>query len=363
MRTNNLRTLLAMLLAGALLAGALAVRADDVIKTVYHLPDDRLATLAMNNISNHLAADPGVRIVVVANKCDGPKWESHAVEAANLGFGDALPLSAKSNYFRRDFLDALYDIAKALPGVKPGARDPDAAPEMKVAIVGKRNAGKSSLVNALAGEASFSTKGGSFVPLYMGTKLHQGDKVRTGAGSHVDIDLGGNVGIVQVAPQSLFTLDKITITDAGEEKLTETQLRIDEGAIYAKINKLAKGSRYEIATPKGIAGIRGTAVYATADGQITVLEGLAGVAYPNAAGGVDTALVHDGETVGPNDRPPHAAPSDLQRDIVEALRDAVTHGVGLDFPPFVPPLEPFISPTLPLGKRATDGQDFPTETR
>jgi uncharacterized protein len=66
MRMNNLLTLLATLLAGALLTGALAVRADDVIKTVYHLPDERLATLAMNNIANHLSADPGVRIVVVA---------------------------------------------------------------------------------------------------------------------------------------------------------------------------------------------------------------------------------------------------------------------------------------------------------
>ena len=66
MKFNNLIALLAALLAGALLTGAVAVRADDVIKTVYHLPDDRLATLAMNNISNHLAADPGVRIVVVA---------------------------------------------------------------------------------------------------------------------------------------------------------------------------------------------------------------------------------------------------------------------------------------------------------
>ena len=66
MRTNNLLTLLATLLAGVLLAGSLAVRADEGIKTVYHLPDDRLATLAMNNINNHLAADAGVKIVVVA---------------------------------------------------------------------------------------------------------------------------------------------------------------------------------------------------------------------------------------------------------------------------------------------------------
>lgn len=205
-------------------------------------------------------------------------------------------------------------------------------------------------VMALAGDASFSAKGGPFMPLAVGTKLHQGDKVKTGPVSHVDIDIGGHVGLVQVAPQSLFIIETITITDAGEEKVTETQLRIDEGAMYAKINKLGKGSRYEIATPKGIAGIRGTGVYATADGQITVLDGVAAVAYPIAGGGVDTFLVHDGETVGPNDHPAHAAPISLLRDIVEALRDAATHGIGLDVPPFVPPLEPFISPTLPLNK-------------
>src|SRR4026208_1559576 len=62
-------------------------------------------------------------------------------------------------------------------------------------------------VNALAGDARFSTKGGTFQPLALGTKLHQGDTIKTGAGSHVDLDLGGNVGIVQVAPQSTFVLD------------------------------------------------------------------------------------------------------------------------------------------------------------
>lgn len=63
MRTMNL---LATVFAVALLMCAVAARAEDAIKTVYHLPDERLATLAMNNINNHLAADPGVKIVVVA---------------------------------------------------------------------------------------------------------------------------------------------------------------------------------------------------------------------------------------------------------------------------------------------------------
>jgi uncharacterized protein len=78
MRTKNL---LATLFAAALLMCAVAAHAEDAIKTVYHLPDERLATLAMNNISNHLAADPGVRIVVVAL--------SNGVRAFTFGAQDA----------------------------------------------------------------------------------------------------------------------------------------------------------------------------------------------------------------------------------------------------------------------------------
>ena len=211
----------------------------------------------------------------------------------------------------------------------------------------QKTADRVAVFNAVAGDVRYSTKDGAWVPASIGDKLTAGDKVKTGPGSHADIDLGGNVGIVQVAPQSLFVIEKITSTDAGSERVTETQIAVNDGAIYAKINKLAKGSRYEIATPKGIAGIRGTAVYVTADGQVTVLDGQAVVAYPNGNGGVDTYFVRAGETVGPNDRPPHPAPADLLRSIVEALHDAVTHGVGRETPLFVQPGTPFISPVFP----------------
>ncbi len=92
---------------------------------------------------------PGSRppVRVVATKVDGPKWEGHALDLAALGLGDPVVCSAKSNYFRRDFLDAVYGL---LP---PLADEPPEPPvDMKVAIIGKRNSGKSSLVNALAGE-------------------------------------------------------------------------------------------------------------------------------------------------------------------------------------------------------------------
>jgi uncharacterized protein len=66
MKKHGLLARLAGLLLGALLAGALSVRADEAIKTVYHLPDERLATLAMNNINNHLNTDAKAKIVLVA---------------------------------------------------------------------------------------------------------------------------------------------------------------------------------------------------------------------------------------------------------------------------------------------------------
>lgn len=92
------------------------------------------------------AALPPIR--VVATKVDGPRWEAHGHEIAALGFGEPLLVSARSNYFRREFLDALYEM---LP--EPTPEDAAATNvDMKLAIIGKRNAGKSSLVNALAGQ-------------------------------------------------------------------------------------------------------------------------------------------------------------------------------------------------------------------
>ncbi|MCE2653879.1 MAG: ribosome biogenesis GTPase Der [Planctomycetaceae bacterium] len=111
------------------------------------------------------AAGDGPRVLVIANKVDGPRWEMHALEAANLGFGEPLMVSAKNNYCRREFTGRLHEIVSDLSAdaVRRGreaeaAGHPDdappraALPEMKLAIVGKRNAGKSTLVNHLAGE-------------------------------------------------------------------------------------------------------------------------------------------------------------------------------------------------------------------
>ncbi len=85
-------------------------------------------------------------VFVVANKVDADKWESHAMEASALGFGEPWIIGARNNFRRRDFCERLFE---ALPDAT-AQREPD--PLMRVALVGRRNAGKSSFVNALAGE-------------------------------------------------------------------------------------------------------------------------------------------------------------------------------------------------------------------
>jgi len=203
-------------------------------------------------------------------------------------------------------------------------------------------------VLALAGDAQYSAGGtGNFTPVAVGTKLREGDVIKTSKGSHVDLDLGHNVGLLQAAPDTTLALKTMKVTETPADVVTETDLDLKEGAVFFKVNKLAKASRYEITTPKGIAGIRGTTGYMNADGTLVIHEGVGGVSYPNGGGGADTFVLRDGEMVGPNDRPPHPAPGSLLRDIVEALRDAATHGIGGPLQPFVPPVDFFISPTLP----------------
>lgn len=96
----------------------------------------------------------GQRVVMVANKVDAEKWEAYAPEAARLGFGPPLLVSAKTNFRRRDFVENLFSLVPeaGAGGDEPGSSGREASPMMRLAIVGRRNAGKSSFVNALAGE-------------------------------------------------------------------------------------------------------------------------------------------------------------------------------------------------------------------
>jgi GTP-binding protein len=87
------------------------------------------------------------KVMPVANKVDDPSWDADGVEAAALGFGDPALVSANSGYGTRALAEALWERVDAVR-----AHERPADPSVRFAIVGRRNAGKSSLVNALAGE-------------------------------------------------------------------------------------------------------------------------------------------------------------------------------------------------------------------
>ena len=86
MNNRYFTALLRVLLGVALLVGAVAGRADEPIKVVYQLSEERLASQTMNNLANHLSAEPGVKIVVVGDpkKFDGPLDKFGKVEKIPL---------------------------------------------------------------------------------------------------------------------------------------------------------------------------------------------------------------------------------------------------------------------------------------
>ena len=89
-------------------------------------------------------------IILVANKCDGETQEFDSREFHSFGWG-VIPVSAKQKRGRVALMNA---IEKALPvsAFFDAVSDNYKEPEMKIAIVGRRNVGKSTFVNTLAQE-------------------------------------------------------------------------------------------------------------------------------------------------------------------------------------------------------------------
>ncbi|MBL4702071.1 MAG: ribosome biogenesis GTPase Der [Phycisphaeraceae bacterium] len=92
------------------------------------------------------------KVMLVCNKVDGQNLEMEAAHFMKLGFGMPVMISTVTNHLKNTFLDQLRDAIDFQAISESGRENDDIETGIKIAIVGKRNAGKSTLVNAFAGE-------------------------------------------------------------------------------------------------------------------------------------------------------------------------------------------------------------------
>ena len=122
----------------------LAIESADVIVLVTDLRSGVVATDAEVAAMLQKSGKP---VVLCVNKCDSigaPPLDFY--EFYNLGLGDPIAVSAAHGHGTGDLLDA---VLAHLPSEREEEEEDDA---IKVAVIGKPNVGKSSLVNAIAGE-------------------------------------------------------------------------------------------------------------------------------------------------------------------------------------------------------------------
>ncbi|MEJ2625400.1 MAG: ribosome biogenesis GTPase Der [Pseudolabrys sp.] len=142
------------------LSGRMRAQTDAAIAqadAILFMIDARVGATAIDRAFANLVRKSGKPTVLVANKMEGTAGEAGRIEAYSLGFGEPVPVSAEHNEGMADLYDAVREALPEATAAQIEETQEGAAHPIRVAIVGRPNAGKSTLINRLIGEERLLT--------------------------------------------------------------------------------------------------------------------------------------------------------------------------------------------------------------
>ncbi|MDJ1014935.1 MAG: ribosome biogenesis GTPase Der [Paracoccaceae bacterium] len=149
----------------------LTERAVEMADVCLFMIDARAGVLPADEVFADILRRKSAHVILAANKAEGRAAEGGLIEAYSLGLGEPIRMSAEHAEGMGELLEALKPVAEAKgaevariateapetdvdvsDGEAPGIRMPTVERPLQVAVVGRPNAGKSTLINALIGE-------------------------------------------------------------------------------------------------------------------------------------------------------------------------------------------------------------------
>jgi GTP-binding protein len=156
-------------------------------------------------------------IILVANKAEGRAAEPGIFEAYSLGLGDPVPISAEHGQGTADLFQALWPVIGEKSeedddlGLMSEDKDEEASGPLKLAIVGRPNAGKSTLINRLLGEDRLLT--GPEAGITRDSIAVDWNWIDPRSGEHHEIRLIDTAGMRKKA-NVVDKLEQMAVTDA-----------------------------------------------------------------------------------------------------------------------------------------------------